>query len=128
MFELFFALRQEKPEIYAHFGAREYAECDPGGSNELYYQSTLGNGRFLAWFLGAGGRLPNARRGRVFIVLYYQSGIFLVLFHLGWDGKCFFDARGLISRVSAKTKMLVFFGCFLLGVFVVFGGCFCAFW
>ena len=38
----------------------------------------------------------------------------------------FFDARGLISRVSANNY---FFGVFVVffGVFVFFGGCFCVF-
>ena len=54
---------------------------------------------------------------------FSRAGYFLVLFHLGWDGKyVFFYARGLISRVSAEKKNCVFLVFF--GVFVVFGGVF----
>ena len=38
----------------------------------------------------------------------------------------FFDARGLIARVSARKVFWVFFFAFFC-VFVLLGGCFCAF-
>ena len=43
----------------------------------------------------------------------------LVLFRFGRNGNAFFDAKGLLSRVSAKSFLECFFG-----VFVVFWGCF----
>ena len=43
-----------------------------------------------------------------------------------WELSIFCDARGLISRVSAKKRRGVFF--VFCGVFVLLGGCFCAFW
>ena len=51
-----------------------------------------------------------------------RAGFFLKFyFHFGWrwDTVFFFDARSLISRVSAI---------FFLGCFLVFFWCFCCFW